>query len=146
MPSSHSQFVGFFALSVTLFLLVRHVPDPSRNHSPASFDQRVKFSVVVVLGAAAVAISRVYLTYHTPEQVLVGFFGGMVFAVVWFLFSSYLRNNGWIDQAVDTKIARSLRIRDLLVGEDLAEGGWQRWEGMRKSGTRKGGKVREKSC
>lgn len=145
MPSSHAQFVGFFALSVMLFLLVRHVPDPSLNHSPAPFDQRVKLSIAVILGAAIIAISRAYLAYHTMGQVLAGFFAGMAFAVLWFLFSSYLRNTGWIDQAVDTDLARSLRMRDLLVGEDIAEGGWQRWEGMRRLGIRTGLKVREKS-
>jgi dolichyldiphosphatase len=131
MPSSHAQFVAFFFVSASLFLLVRHVPDHSTNHSPATFQLRAAYSFLFFLGSVAVALSRVYLSYHTPAQVIVGYTAGITFAVFWFLFGTYLRNAGWIDWAVDTQLSQMLRVRDLLVGEDLAEGGWQRWKAVR---------------
>ncbi|WEW61503.1 phosphatase PAP2 family protein [Emydomyces testavorans] len=131
MPSSHSQFVAFFAFSVTLFLLFRHNPTTSStlpNDSPSTFTQRVAMSLLACLGAAAVASSRVYLHYHSAKQVLVGVLAGSGFALVWYLLGAYLRMSGWIEWFLEAKIPRSLRMRDLLMGEDLAEAGWQRWK------------------
>ncbi|PGH00670.1 dolichyldiphosphatase [Blastomyces parvus] len=127
MPSSHSQFVAFFSLSLTLFLLIRHVPDLSTNHSPSTFTQRAALSALACVCAGAVAVSRVYLNYHTPKQVLAGCAAGVVCGISWFSFSSYLRREGWIDWALDTQLARMARMRDLLIQEDPVEAGWQRW-------------------
>jgi len=127
MPSSHAQFVTFFSLSLTLFLLFRHKPAPSSTHTPTSFLERLMLSLLACLCAGAVAVSRVYLNYHTPKQMLVGCAAGASFAVSWFLFTTFLRSCGWIDWALDNIIARTLRIRDLVVTEDLAEAGWGRW-------------------
>ncbi|PGG97217.1 hypothetical protein AJ79_09300 [Helicocarpus griseus UAMH5409] len=131
MPSSHSQFVAFFALSLTFFLLVRHVPDTSTGYSPSTFAQRAVFSFLACVCAGAVAISRIYLNYHTRKQVVAGCAVGVVCGTLWFWFSNYLRSSGWIDWALDTRLARMARMRDLLVGEDLVEAGWQRWEEKR---------------
>ncbi|KAL1955837.1 hypothetical protein VTO42DRAFT_8076 [Malbranchea cinnamomea] len=133
MPSSHAQFVGFFSFSVTFFLLIRHVPDLKTNSSPASFGHRAAFSIFTFVGATAVAASRIYLNYHTPEQVIAGYIIGMICAVAWFLFTSYLRKAGWVDWALDTELFKSFRMRDLLTGEDLVEAGWQKWEAKRKA-------------
>ncbi|KAL4872083.1 hypothetical protein BDV12DRAFT_162991 [Aspergillus spectabilis] len=124
MPSSHAQFVAFFAIYMALFLLFRHSPNGT-NEGPLF---RVIASLGISLGATAVAISRIYLTYHTPRQVLAGCAVGVVFAVAWFLFTGALRSYGWIEWGLDHSIARLLRLRDLVVGEDIAEAGWQRWE------------------
>ncbi|KAI9375860.1 phosphatidic acid phosphatase type 2/haloperoxidase [Aspergillus egyptiacus] len=128
MPSSHAQFVAFFAVYMCLFLIFRHSPGPT-SRGPL-------FGVInsfgICLGAIAVAVSRIYLTYHTTRQVLAGWLVGVGFALVWFQFTSILRNYGWIDWALDHSIARFLRLRDLVVNEDLAEAGWQRWEAKRK--------------
>ncbi|KAF2003051.1 DOLPP1 protein [Amniculicola lignicola CBS 123094] len=131
MPSSHAQFVTFFSLTLTLFLLFRHVPHPTETHTPFSFIQRLALSVVALAAAAAVACSRIYLNYHTPKQVLVGCLAGALFAVAWFLFTTYLRKAGWVDWALDTYLARLFRFRDLVVQEDLVDSGWARWEERR---------------
>lgn len=133
MPSSHAQFVGFFFVSVALFLLLRHVPDPKTNRSPASFVHRAGLSCVIFVGATGVAVSRIYLSYHTPVQVMAGYAIGIICALAWFLFTSRLRTAGLIDWALDTELFRILRMRDLLTGEDLVEAGWQKWETRRKS-------------
>ncbi|KAG5297046.1 PAP2 domain-containing protein [Histoplasma ohiense] len=137
MPSSHSQFVAFFSLSLTFFLLVRHVPDPSSNRSSSTFMQRAALSVLACICAGAVAASRVYLNYHTPKQVLAGYTAGLVCGISWFWFSSYLRWEGWVDWALETQLARMARMRDLLIEEDLVEAGWQRWNDRRVAFKRK---------
>ncbi|EEP78698.1 conserved hypothetical protein [Uncinocarpus reesii 1704] len=140
MPSSHSQFVAFFAFSVTLFLLLRHKPASSSampNDSPSTLTQRAALSLLACLGAAAVASSRVYLNYHTPKQVMAGVAAGIIFSIGWYSFGNYLRQSGWIQWFLETKISELLRMRDLLLGEDLAEAGWQRWKLRQRYGMEK---------
>jgi dolichyldiphosphatase len=134
MPSSHAQFVSYFAVSLTLFLLLRHnphAPNTSTTHIPTSTFERLALSVLVIAGAAAVALSRTYLSYHTDRQILVGCVVGALFAVFWYLFTAYLRRSGWLDWALDTSIAKFFRLRDLVVSEDLVDAGWERWQQRR---------------
>lgn len=91
MPSSHSQFVTFFSISLSLFLLLRHMPSPSITHSPISLSERLLLSFVACLCAAAVVVSRVYLNYHTLKQVLAGCAAGAFSAIAWFLLTAYFR-------------------------------------------------------
>ena len=144
MPSSHAQFVAFFSISLTLFLLVRHKPAKgsysSKNmneellyptYRQSSFAERAFLSLIALSGAAAVAVSRIYLSYHTPKQVFVGISAGVSFAFVWFAITSTLRQQGWIEWGLDTWSARLVRLRDLIVTEDLQDAGWGRWHGRR---------------
>ena len=133
MPSSHAQFVAFFSVSLTLFLLIRHAPSPSLTHTPFPIWQRGLLSIVACLCAAAVALSRIYLSYHTPKQVLVGCAAGAISAIVWFAITSILRSYGWIEWALDTKLAEMLRFRDLVITEDLVDAGWGRWVDRKKA-------------
>lgn len=133
MPSSHSQFVAFFSISLSLFLLFRHVPTASTSYSPTTVLERLLLSILACMCAGAVAASRVYLNYHTPKQVWVGVAAGAVFGVIWFLFTTYLRRYGWIDWALDTWISRRFRGRDLITTEDIQDAGWGRWEARRKA-------------
>lgn len=144
MPSSHSQFATYFSLSLSLFLLFRHVPNPSATHTPSSLLERALLSLLACSCATAVAASRVYLNYHTPKQVLVGCAAGVVFAVSWFLFTMYLRRAGWIEWGLESTWARMFRLRDLVVGEDLVDAGWERWETRRKLKRRENGTASKK--
>lgn len=129
MPSSHAQFVAFFSVSLTLFLLFRHTPKPSSAyHTPLTLTARALLSLIAVLCASAVAASRIYLNYHTLKQVLVGCGAGAFSAVAWFVVMDLLRRQGWIEWTLDTQGARMLRMRDLVIEEDLAEAGWEKWE------------------
>jgi dolichyldiphosphatase len=132
MPSSHAQFVAFFSVTLTLFLLFRHVPHPTETHTPFSFAGRFVLSLLALASAAAVAGSRIYLSYHTQKQVFVGCACGAAFALVWFAFTTYLRRAGWIDWALGTWLFRAFRVRDLVIQEDLVDSGWARWEDRRK--------------
>lgn len=89
-------------------------------------------SIVAVACAGAVAVSRIYLSYHTPKQVYVGCIAGAAFALFWFGFTTYLRRAGWIEWFLETWISRALRVRDLVIQEDLVDSGWARWEDRRK--------------
>ncbi|KAI0024501.1 PAP2 superfamily protein [Xylariomycetidae sp. FL0641] len=132
MPSSHAQFVAYFSVSMALFLILRHRPlSPGvrrRNHSPMTMPERVFWSVAGLGMAAAVAWSRVYLNYHTEKQVLVGSLAGTVSAVGWFVVTTILRQSGWLEWALDTPVAKWLRVRDLVVEEDLCQAGWEKWD------------------
>ncbi|OGM50187.1 PAP2 domain protein [Aspergillus bombycis] len=130
MPSSHAQFVAYFAVYLGLFLTFRHNP----THPESSFHIliRIVLAMGLSVGAGAVAISRIYLNYHTPKQVLAGCGAGIGCAFAWFLVTAFLRTHGWLDWILDLTISTHLRLRDLVVSEDLAEAGWQRWEAKRK--------------
>lgn len=131
MPSSHAQFMAFFSVYLTLFLLVRQTPIPASAYPVRDFLLRIALTVGLCAGASVVAVSRVYLSYHTPKQVLAGCGAGVVCACAWFVVTGFLRSSGWMDWALNLTLARLVRIQDLVVSEDLAEAGWQRWEVQR---------------
>lgn len=128
MPSSHAQFVAFFAVYLALFLLYRHTPIVANSQIMIWF-----LVLGLCAGSSAVAVSRVYLNYHTPKQVLAGFAAGVVCAFSWFFVTGFLRTSGWIDWALDLNLAKQMRLRDLVLSEDLAAAGWERWETKRTS-------------
>lgn len=133
MPSSHAQFVAFFSISLTMFLLFRHVPKkPSPSHTPLSLVARVALSALALLNAGLVAWSRIYLNYHTSQQVLVGCGAGAASAISWFLVTTMVRRIGLLNWALDQYPTRLFRIRDLVVEEDLCQSGWEKWEAKRR--------------
>ncbi|KAA8643300.1 hypothetical protein EYZ11_002340 [Aspergillus tanneri] len=132
MPSSHAQFAFYFAVYLALFLLFRHAPTLPPSEAKLRFFIRLMLALGACFGAGAVALSRVYLNYHTPKQVLVGCIVGVGCAFAWFLATEILRTQGWIDWTLDLAMPRLLKLRDLAVSEDIAEAGWQRWEARRK--------------
>ena len=140
MPSSHSQFLGFFGVYISLFLLFRHRSPaaPSQLQKtfpkfpiPSSTIQHAIVSFLFIILAGLVAISRIYLSYHTPRQVLVGSAAGTIAAFAWFAVTTWLRRSGWIDYFLDTTLAQALRVTDLVVEEDLLDSRWERWERKR---------------
>ncbi|KAK3147572.1 hypothetical protein QOZ80_3BG0284040 [Eleusine coracana subsp. coracana] len=70
-PSSHSQYMFFFATYLSLLVLRR---------SPAS---RMMAAVTWPL-AFLTMLSRVYLGYHTVAQVFAGAVVGLVFGAIWY--------------------------------------------------------------
>lgn len=198
MPSSHAQFVAFWAVGLTLFLVVRHRPvklgrvvsaaaavaagaaapgvpgmagvvvspaasvdsvdskaDPALidvhrayrtgglaamnasieaySHTHWTAPQRAFVSAGAVLVAALVAWSRVYLGYHSVRQVLAGCGAGVVCGLGWFTVTYVLRETGLLAWGLETPPARWLRIRDLVVVEDLPQAGWEKWEAKRRA-------------
>ena len=137
MPSSHAQFVAYFSTFLTLFLLFRHKPhqhpDASSTHVPIPYWQRVMISVASMVCAGAVAQSRVYLHYHTPRQAYVGVGVGVACAMAWFVATDLVRTYGLVDWLLEQPLARWVRLRDLVVNEDLVDAGWERWERRRRN-------------
>jgi dolichyldiphosphatase len=133
MPSSHAQFVAYFSISLTLFLILRHTPpkQPLPSHTPLSMVTRVWLSILAMACASLVALSRIYLNYHTPKQVLVGYVAGVVSAMLWFLTTTIIRRFQLLERGLDTPLARLFRVRDLVVEEDLCQAGWEKWEERR---------------
>ncbi|KAG1682496.1 Dolichyldiphosphatase 1 [Nymphon striatum] len=82
MPSSHSQFMWFFAIYFSLFILIRL----HHHNSSNPLDNAWKYISVLtfVIGAITVSYSRVYLEYHTTRQVIWGAVIGAIFAILWF--------------------------------------------------------------
>jgi len=142
MPSSHAQFLAFFSLSLSLFLLLRHHPPPSPasahrderpySHKPLNLAQKLVLALSTFVLAAAVAMSRIYLNYHTPAQVVVGCIAGAVSAIAWFGVTEVLRRGGWVEWGLDCWVGRMGRWRDLVLEEDLPEAGWRVWEERRR--------------
>lgn len=138
MPSSHAQFAAFFSTYLALFLLVRHTPHPpssphrSPTHTPIPFWQRFVLSLLAIASAAAVAQSRIYLSYHKPRQVYVGAGVGIACAVAWFVVTGLARRYGLVDWLLAHPVLRAVRMRDLVVNEDLVDAGWDRWESRRR--------------
>ncbi|KAK1754776.1 PAP2 superfamily-domain-containing protein [Echria macrotheca] len=171
MPSSHAQFAFFWAVALTLFLLVRHQPlssppPPSSRpprprkkgedereggggggggvvarwnadieryaHEPWSLAQRALVSFAALVVATLVAWSRIYLGYHTAQQVLVGCVAGVGSALAWFGVTYFARQSGLLAWALEMPVARWFRLRDLIVEEDLCQAGWEKWEARRR--------------
>lgn len=132
MPSSHAQFVAFFSVYLSLFLLFRHDPNnhpiASNTHVATPYWQRFGLAVLSVICAAAVAQSRIYLNYHTPKQVHIGIVAGVGCAIGWFVVTSIARNSGVVDQLLELPPLKWFRFRDLVVNESLEDAGWGRWE------------------
>lgn len=100
-------------------------------HQPWSLLERVFVTLLALGVASAVAASRIYLGYHTPQQVLAGCLAGSVCAVLWFGATYVLRQSGLLALALDFPIVRWFRIRDLVVEEDMCQAGWEKWEDQR---------------
>lgn len=58
----------------------------------------------------------------------VGAAAGTVSAVGWFLVTTVVRRSGWLAWALENPVARFLRVRDLVVEEDLCQAGWEKWD------------------
>lgn len=125
MPSSHAQFVLFWAVYGALFVAFRRRKGTNKVEGTV-------VSLVCWAAAVAVAASRVYLGYHTVKQVLVGSAAGAAFAVVWFVVVGVVRGTGLLGWALDTPLAKAVKVRDLLVDEDLPDAGWEKWQAKKK--------------
>jgi dolichyldiphosphatase len=101
------------------------------THQPWSFAERALVSAAAFGVAGMVAWSRVYLDYHTPKQVMVGCAAGALSALAWFVATWVVREIGLLAWALEIPLARWMRLRDLVVEEDLCQAGWEKWEGIR---------------
>jgi len=134
MPSSHAQFSSFFAVYLFLLLLRRglggrELPRWRRNG----------YALVSVVGSGLVAGSRVYLNYHTPKQVVVGYLAGTVCALGWYVVTGWLRatelgKGGWVRHFTGERrlwevllwVGGTMWVRDTCLKENLVVEGWRK--------------------
>lgn len=111
MPSSHAQFMGFFTVYLILFICLRQ-----KQTYRTSIAKLVRSLLVLMLVFvnALVCISRVYLSYHTMLQVVVGQILGITlgstafFMVIQFLVPLFPTVVSW-------RISEYFLIRDTTV-------------------------------
>lgn len=112
MPSSHAQFVWFFATYVIYFVYIRlqHMNNNTIIQSLSKF--LILFSTLSM--AILVSISRIYLEYHTMSQVLCGALLGFLFGTFWFALT-YLVLAPLFPQIVSWSISELLLLRDTTL-------------------------------
>ncbi|KAG0054824.1 hypothetical protein BGZ83_010386 [Gryganskiella cystojenkinii] len=126
MPSSHSQFMTYFATYVVILMYRREL-------APGSILPHI-FANGAVVWAFLVIYSRVHLYYHTWQQVSVGAICGIAFAFFYYwLVHSVLRSAGLFEWIVDLPIVRRLHIRDTEAINDVAKYEWDMWRQYRRS-------------
>lgn len=104
MPSAHSQFMGFFATYTSLRYLYRW--------KALSNGKRLAGCLFVTTLAMCVCFSRVYLRYHTLEQVLVGFALGSALGSTYYVAVAIIREVGLIDWLLTWRICDTLHMKD----------------------------------
>ncbi|KAG7196021.1 uncharacterized protein KQ657_000028 [Scheffersomyces spartinae] len=105
MPLAHSQFMGFLSVYTSLLIIYR---------VPRLLGQWKIFGCVLMFSmASAVAFSRVYLLYHTIEQVIVGVSLGLVLGLGYFTITEAARDLGLIDWVLLWPLIRFWYVRDL---------------------------------
>ena len=103
MPSNHAQFLGYFVTFYICELVFRS--------KRLDIFYRFVYSCAGICHMILVAYSRVYLNYHTFDQVLCGCLVGIIYACFWyFLKMKYLDPVGiWLCKS---KLFQWLCIRD----------------------------------
>ncbi|KAG0370095.1 phosphatidic acid phosphatase type 2/haloperoxidase [Gamsiella multidivaricata] len=124
MPSSHSQFMAYFA---TYMIILMYRMGSSGSVSP------YVFSVLVVVWAAVVIYSRVHLLYHTWQQVLAGSICGCAFATGYYFFvQRFLRSNGMHDWMLDNAFGRWAYLVDREQMDHVYQWEWNQFQQWRK--------------
>ncbi|KAF9379679.1 hypothetical protein BGX21_002568 [Mortierella sp. AD011] len=125
MPSSHSQFMAYFASYMVILMYRSDVS--SGEVSPHLV------SVVVVIWSLFVIYSRVHLYYHTWQQVVAGSLCGCLFAVGYYFFvQKFLRSRGMQDWMLDNSFARYVYLVDREQIDHVYQWEWDQFQQWRK--------------
>ncbi|KAF8923814.1 PAP2 domain protein [Dissophora ornata] len=128
MPSSHSQFMGFFA-TYLIILMYR------MGSSSDSVGSHITTGIVIIW-ASLVIYSRVRLLYHTWQQVLTGTFLGCAFAVGYYFFTQrFLRSKGMQDWMIDNSYARWAYLVDREQMGHVYQWEWDQFQQWRQTNT-----------
>ncbi|XP_001607218.1 dolichyldiphosphatase 1 [Nasonia vitripennis] len=112
MPSTHAQFMWFFAAYMTLFVLIRL--HQSNNSTISERFWRVLIIAVCIASAGLVTYSRIYLQYHSHSQVLCGAVIGTILGIVWFIVV-HLVLTPFFPVIVSWKLSEYLLLRDTTL-------------------------------
>ncbi|RNA18032.1 dolichyldiphosphatase 1-like [Brachionus plicatilis] len=108
MPSDHSQVMFYFSTFFVLMVAYRYYIYQSKLMQILikSF-----LCVLAIFAAILVAFSRVYLKYHTNEQVIAGSLIGIFCGSIWFFFINTIFSK-YFHYITTWKISEFLMIRD----------------------------------
>lgn len=104
MPSAHSQFMGFFAAYFVCIFIFKM--------SHFNWAQKLIGSGILISSSILVAFSRVYLLYHTTQQVLVGAMFGALLGLIYFIIIAVARDVGFIDWILSWPIIKFFYVKD----------------------------------
>ncbi|SCU90620.1 LANO_0D09384g1_1 [Lachancea nothofagi CBS 11611] len=104
MPSAHSQFMGFF-LAYWSLKLVLHWKGISTARKFGSI-------VAMALTTFMVAVSRIYLGYHSLAQVSVGVALGGLLGSLFYLAVGIIRYVGLLDWLLSWRLCQMLWVKD----------------------------------
>ncbi|KAF7727106.1 hypothetical protein EC973_008069 [Apophysomyces ossiformis] len=124
MPSSHAQFVWYFASYGILYLY---------SNIRLEYDIWKKLAALLMLiMAAVVSYTRIYLGYHTEMQVAVGATIGILFGMLWYIsVERGLRRAGYVEYILDHPLAKRLYLRDMRCIDNVAKWEYLQWERTR---------------
>lgn len=88
MPSSHSQFMWFFTIYVLCFVIIRLRYSNSVYKYASYWKSFAVFSSLIL--TSIVSYSRIYLLYHTWNQILFGALIGSILAGIWFVITQFI--------------------------------------------------------
>ncbi|KAH9893415.1 PAP2-domain-containing protein [Cubamyces lactineus] len=88
-PSSHSQWMGYFASFLVLHFAFQH-RFITTGYRVLDVARGVLLYASIIALAGAVAFSRFHLSYHTAPQVLWGFGIGVAFGSTYYTFVEYI--------------------------------------------------------
>ena len=124
MPSDHSQFMFFAASYAMLFTLLRW-GQPLYG--------KMFYCVAALSLAVVVSMSRVYLMYHTAEQVAVGAIAGAALGSLWFFFTERALVPAVFPWVASTGPARFFLVRDCTACPDVLRAEYEATGATRKS-------------
>ena len=106
MPSAHSQFVGFLTTYVGLRLWLRW------ENPRVTMRYKVLYTGIVAGFSLAVCCSRVYLGYHSWEQVIVGASLGLFNGAAFFGVVGLLRELGILEWILTWPVLEWFYVKD----------------------------------
>ncbi|SMN22474.1 similar to Saccharomyces cerevisiae YGR036C CAX4 Dolichyl pyrophosphate (Dol-P-P) phosphatase with a luminally oriented active site in the ER [Maudiozyma saulgeensis] len=104
MPSAHSQFVGFFFSYWTLKMWLQWGKQPPSNLF-------ISTSCLLIF-TLMVCGSRIYLLYHTIEQVTLGYVIGIFNGIAYFIAVGIVRQLGIMDWILTWPLAKAVYLTD----------------------------------
>jgi dolichyldiphosphatase len=108
MPSSHAQFMGWFATYFSLFIFIKTM----LSIGSLDYVWKTICTGVAVCTSVLCCASRIYLGYHTMAQVLYGVVLGAGVAVLWFTLVQVFCEP-YFSQIYQWKVSELLLLKDM---------------------------------
>jgi len=105
MPSAHSEFAFFFATYFSLFLTLK-------VQMPRHLLWKPLLIVSTYCYAVLVAYSRLFLGYHSREQIIVGACLGVIIASLFYRFAHTRVTRSWFHRLEHSVVGKYLLLKD----------------------------------